>query len=83
MAITAAVQRITWKRPWYALDGVLFSIFRIIAFGLVFNAVQANSITNAMKTAFGFEPMLIGIGIVLLAAFVILVVSVRLHVRQS
>lgn len=51
--------------------GVLFSIFLIIAFGLVFNAVQANSITNAMKTAFGFEPMLIGIGIVLLTAFVI------------
>ncbi len=51
--------------------GVLFSIFLIIAFGLVFNAVQANSITNAMKTAFGFEPMLIGFGIVLLTAFVI------------
>lgn len=63
--------------------GVLFSIFLIIAFGLVFNAVQANSITNAMKTAFGFEPMLIGIGIVLLTAFVILVASVRLHGRQS
>ncbi len=51
--------------------GVLFSIFLIIAFGLVFNAVQANSITNAMKTAFGFEPMFIGIAIVLLTAFVI------------
>lgn len=36
--------------------GVLFSIFLIIAFGLVFNAVQANSITNAMKTAFGLNP---------------------------
>ncbi|ORT50597.1 sodium:alanine symporter [Vibrio sp. qd031] len=51
--------------------GVLFSIFLIIAFGLVFNAVQANSITGAMKTAFGWEPMYVGIVIVLLSAFVI------------
>lgn len=51
--------------------GVLFSIFLIIAFGLVFNAVQANSISNAMSNAFGFEPMMVGVGIVLLTAFVI------------
>jgi len=51
--------------------GVLFSLFLMIAFGLVFNAVQANSITNAMNNAFGFEPMMIGVGIVLLTAFVI------------
>lgn len=35
--------------------GVLFSIFLIIAFGLVFNSVQANSIASAMNTAFGIE----------------------------
>nr|WP_175579819.1 MULTISPECIES: sodium:alanine symporter family protein [Vibrio] len=51
--------------------GVLFSIFLIIAFGLVFNAVQANSISNAMNNAFGFDPMMVGVGIVLLTAFVI------------
>ncbi|MDW6093706.1 alanine/glycine:cation symporter family protein [Vibrio rhizosphaerae] len=51
--------------------GVLFSIFLMIAFGLVFNAVQANSITNAMNTAFGYEPEYIGVGIVILSAFVI------------
>jgi len=51
--------------------GVIFSIFLIIAFGLVFNAVQANSISNAMNNAFGFDPMMVGIGIVLLTAFVI------------
>ncbi|KUI98533.1 alanine/glycine:cation symporter family protein [Vibrio sp. MEBiC08052] len=51
--------------------GVLFSIFLMIAFGLVFNAVQANSITNAMNTAFGYEPVYIGTGIVILSAFVI------------
>ncbi|MDA0148779.1 alanine/glycine:cation symporter family protein [Vibrio sp. LaRot3] len=32
--------------------GVLFSVFLIIAFGLVFNAVQANSIANAVISAF-------------------------------
>ncbi|MEZ8195004.1 alanine/glycine:cation symporter family protein [Vibrio cortegadensis] len=51
--------------------GVLFSIFLIIAFGLVFNAVQANSIAGAMKTAFGIEEIYVGIGIVLLSAVVI------------
>lgn len=51
--------------------GILFSIFLIIAFGLVFNAVQANSISSAMNTAFGYEPMYVGIAIVCLSAFVI------------
>ncbi|WP_234495220.1 alanine/glycine:cation symporter family protein [Vibrio maritimus] len=51
--------------------GVLFSIFLIIAFGLVFNAVQANAIANAMNTAFGFDPMIVGVVIVLISAFVI------------
>jgi AGCS family alanine or glycine:cation symporter len=51
--------------------GVLFSIFLIIAFGLVFNAVQANAIANAMNTAFGFDPMIVGVAIVLISAFVI------------
>ncbi|WP_052032229.1 alanine/glycine:cation symporter family protein [Vibrio ezurae] len=42
--------------------GVLFSVFLIIAFGLVFNAVQANSIVNAVIHAFEIpaHPMSIG-----------------------
>ncbi|WKY59368.1 sodium:alanine symporter family protein [Vibrio sp. SNU_ST1] len=51
--------------------GVLFSIFLIIAFGLVFNAVQANAIATAMNTAFDFERSYVGIGIVVISAFVI------------
>ncbi|KAB2825673.1 alanine/glycine:cation symporter family protein [Aliivibrio finisterrensis] len=51
--------------------GVLFSIFLIIAFGLVFNAVQANSIVGAMQTAFGWEPLYVGIAIVIISAVVI------------
>ena len=51
--------------------GVLFSIFLIIAFGLVFNAVQANAIASAMNTAFDFERSYTGIAIVIISAFVI------------
>ncbi|WP_394240285.1 alanine/glycine:cation symporter family protein [Vibrio astriarenae] len=51
--------------------GVLFSVFLIIAFGLVFNAVQANSIASAMNTAFGWDQMYVGIAVVLLSAVVI------------
>ncbi|NUW68411.1 alanine/glycine:cation symporter family protein [Vibrio coralliilyticus] len=51
--------------------GVLFSIFLIIAFGLVFNAVQANSIAGAMNTAFGWDETYVGIAVVLLSAVVI------------
>ena len=51
--------------------GVLFSIFLLLAFGLVFNAVQANSITNAIHTAFHFDEIYIGIGIVILSGIVI------------
>ena len=51
--------------------GVLFSIFLIIAFGLVFNAVQANSIANAMHNAFGWQETYVGIAVVLLSAVVI------------
>ncbi|MEF1289338.1 alanine/glycine:cation symporter family protein [Vibrio sp. M260118] len=51
--------------------GVLFSIFLIIAFGLVFNAVQANSIANAMGNAFGWEETYVGIAVVALSSIVI------------
>ncbi|AQW57662.1 alanine:cation symporter family protein [Vibrio owensii] len=51
--------------------GVLFSIFLIIAFGLVFNAVQANSIANAMSNAFGWDDLYVGIAVVALSAVVI------------
>lgn len=51
--------------------GVLFSIFLIIAFGFVFNAVQANTITGAMQGAFGVSTWLSGLAIVALTALII------------
>lgn len=51
--------------------GVLFSIFLIIAFGLVFNAVQANSIAQASAVAFNLKPMHVGIALAILSSLVI------------
>jgi AGCS family alanine or glycine:cation symporter len=51
--------------------GALFSVSLIWAFGLVFNAVQANSIANALETAFNITPIYTGLLIMLLAGLVI------------
>ncbi len=52
--------------------GILFSILLIIAFGLVFNAVQANTITGAMSTVFNFDATIVGIIISIASALVIM-----------
>ncbi|MBA5023905.1 alanine:cation symporter family protein [Pseudomonas aeruginosa] len=49
--------------------GILFSIFLIIAFGFVFNSVQANTITGAMQGAFGVPTWISGIGAAILNGF--------------
>jgi AGCS family alanine or glycine:cation symporter len=54
--------------PWL---GAVFSVCLIISFGLVFNAVQANSIAEAMSTAFGFPKLATGLAIAGLTAVVI------------
>jgi len=54
--------------PWAA---VVFSIALILSFGLVFNAVQANSIAGAMEGAFGVPKLLTGLAIAALVAVVI------------
>ncbi|MGF1689103.1 alanine:cation symporter family protein [Photobacterium japonica] len=52
--------------------GSLFSVFLIIAFGLVFNAVQANTITDALSHSFGFDETIMGVVIVACSAFFIM-----------
>ena len=54
--------------PWVS---VIFSLCLILAFGLVFNAVQANSIADAMQGAFGIEKLHVGIAVAALSAVVI------------
>ncbi|WP_415844162.1 alanine/glycine:cation symporter family protein [Stutzerimonas zhaodongensis] len=56
------------KAPW---AGGVFSVALIISFGLVFNAVQANSIADAMEGAFGFSKLWVGVAIAILAGAVI------------
>jgi len=51
--------------------GSLFAIFLIIAFGLVFNAVQANSITAALHESFQADKMMVAAGLVIVSALVI------------
>jgi len=54
--------------PW---AGMIFSVCLIIAFGLVFNAVQANSIADAMQGAFGLEKIWVGVALAVLTGVVI------------
>ncbi|BCB19525.1 alanine/glycine:cation symporter family protein [Bosea sp. ANAM02] len=54
--------------PWAA---VLFSLCLILVFGLVFNAVQANSIADAMQGAFGFNKLYVGIALAVISGIVI------------
>jgi AGCS family alanine or glycine:cation symporter len=56
------------KAPW---AGAIFSISLILAFGLVFNAVQANSIAEAMEGAFGVPKIWVGVALAIVAAVVI------------
>ncbi|EKE68510.1 alanine/glycine:cation symporter family protein [Gallaecimonas xiamenensis] len=51
--------------------GILFALFLILAFGLVFCAVQSNSISEAMNTAFGLPRWLVGVVVVALTGLVI------------
>ena len=54
--------------PW---AGSIFAVCLILSFGLIFNAVQANSIADAVEAAFGVPKLWIGIAIAILAGLVI------------
>lgn len=51
--------------------GTLFAVFLILSFGFAFNAVQANSMTDSLQTAFGANRAVAGVVIVIVAALVI------------
>lgn len=51
--------------------GILFSIFLIIAFPIVFNSVQANTLTNAVNNSFGIDPLPVAVVCAALTALVI------------
>lgn len=56
------------KKKWM---GVTFAILITIAFGLVFNSVQANTITLSLNTSFGFNRSIVGALITLLTIVII------------
>lgn len=51
--------------------GVLFAILITISFGIVFNAVQSNTITVAFKHSFGLDPLTVGIIMAVIFAAII------------
>ncbi|KZE33856.1 AGCS family alanine or glycine:cation symporter [Crenobacter luteus] len=51
--------------------GVAFALCLILAFGLVFNAVQANSIAAATEGAWGWDKTAVGVALVILSAPII------------
>ena len=56
--------------------GVLFAIFLLIAYGLVFNSVQANSVSRALKFAFDFPPIATGF-VMAIAALLVIVRGIK------
>lgn len=51
--------------------GVLFAIFLLIAYGLIFNCVQANSVSRALTFAFDIPPLFSGIVLAIASLLVI------------
>ncbi|SFV50429.1 amino acid carrier protein alsT [hydrothermal vent metagenome] len=51
--------------------GMLFSILIIVSFGLVFNAVQAHTISNSFHKAFGVDVTIVGVGLIIASGLVI------------
>ena len=56
------------KKKWL---GAAFAILITISFGLIFNAVQSNTVAAAFSNAFGIDKMVIGIILATLTALVI------------
>ena len=52
--------------------GILFSVLLIVSFGLIFSAVQANTITSAITSLYEVDASWIGYAIVAATAFVII-----------
>lgn len=51
--------------------GVLFAVLITLCFGLVFNAVQANTISVSLNAAYGFDRSLIGLVLAAISAYII------------
>lgn len=60
--------------------GVLFSLFLLLAYGLIFNTVQANSVAHALRYAFACPEWITGL---VLALCILLTISTGLKVSPA
>lgn len=58
----------TLKKP---ILGTLFSIVICVVYGFMFNAMQANTIASGFATSLDTKPWIVGVIIIILAAFII------------
>lgn len=56
--------------------GVLFSLFLLIAYGLIFNTVQAHSVAHALRFAFDFPEIITG-GVMALFTLVVIITGIK------
>ena len=56
--------------------GVLFSLFLLVAYGLIFNTVQANSVSHALRFAFNCPEILTG-SVMALATLLVIITGIQ------
>lgn len=59
------------KALGYRKLGIVFAILLTLSFGFIFNAVQANTISQSFVDVFGLKDWMVGLGLVLLTAIII------------
>ncbi len=64
--------RAAYKGTFGKVLAALFAVFIIIALGLIGNMVQSNSIGDAFHTAFGVNPLIVGVIVAALSFFIFL-----------
>ncbi len=57
------------KKPWFA---VLFAVCIFMGYGLIFSAMQANTIADSLNHAYGVKPLISGVFITFVAGVIVL-----------
>lgn len=62
----------TRMAPAFKVYGLLFAVVTVLACGLLLPSVQSNSMASAMSNAWGFSQSWVGVGTVIVLAFIII-----------